>query len=87
MTDFNLNSQMAVTLTAYGHKILEAFNAETLALMSDDLVNFHKEQCAKRLSGNVYFDQAWRVMLIFGPQMSAGPDEGPFKTAIVQIDL
>lgn len=87
MTDLNLNSQMAVTLTAYGHTILERFNAKEVADLPPFLAKDHNAQFSRRLRGNVYFDQMWRVMLIFGPHMSAGPDEGPFKTAIVQIDL
>jgi hypothetical protein len=87
MTDFNLNSPMAVTLTAFGHTILERFNSDEYRQLNESDKKCHKMKCDKRLSGNIYHDQAWRVMLIFGQHLGAGPMGSPFKTAVVQIDL
>lgn len=81
-TTYNLNCNMTVTLTELGRKILTAHLAKEAAKVLPQYLQSHYERMGKKLNGDEWTDQGWRIMEVFGPHIyPCGPV--PFSAFVV----
>lgn len=81
-TTYNLNCNMAVTLTELGRKILTAHLAKEAAKVLPQYLKSHSERIGRKLNGDEWTDQGWRIMEVFGPHIYPhGPM--PFSAVVV----
>lgn len=81
MLKFNLNNNMTVHLTKVGWSRLRAYNAEERECLPENLFLEHDKVFASKIQGDLYTDQAWRIMQIFGAQFYNGC-EPPFHLEV-----
>ena len=77
MQKFNLNNNMTVHLKKIGWKRLRAYNAEEREVLTENLFPAHDAAFTSKIHGDLYTDQAWRIMQIFGAMLYNGC-EPPF---------
>jgi hypothetical protein len=82
MRKFNLNNNMTVHLTKVGWRRLRAYNQEDRECLPDDLFPAHDAAFTSKIKGDLYTDQAWRIMQIFGAMLYNGC-EMPFHLDVV----
>lgn len=85
MAKFNLNNNMSVDLTKAGWRVLRQYNKAQRAMLPQDLIEPHDESFRRKISGDTYTDQGWKIMEIFGRHLTVVSDL-PFWMD-VKIDL